>query len=311
MRHSKKLRNQIRDYVAITIGAFIMAVGIGAFLVDAKVVPGGVSGLAMTVHYLTDYKIPVGLLMWIFNIPLFLWGLKELGGRFGLRTFVGFTLNSLFIDLIRGNIPGFRFFKMQDSAAIRDMYQHDFILAILFGAALLGIGLGLIFKFRGTTAGSDIVAAIMQKRMGVKPGQAMMFIDFFVITAAGLVIHFKGLSEFKPALTLTLYAFILLFISARIIDVIIDGMDYARAAVIISPRYKEIAEAIMDDLSRGATALRGYGLYTQVERQVIFTVITRKETTQLTDIVKEIDPDAFVIINNVHEVLGAGFRRRV
>ncbi len=311
MRQSKKLRNQIRDYVAITIGAFIMAVGIGAFLVDAKVVPGGVSGLAMTVHYLTDYKIPVGLLMWIFNIPLFLWGLKVLGGRFGLRTFVGFTLNSLFIDLIRGNIPGFRFIKMQESTAIQDMYQHDFILAILFGAALLGIGLGIIFKFRGTTAGSDIVAAIMQKRMGVKPGQAMMLIDFFVITAAGFVIHFKSLSEFKPALSLTLYAFILLFISARIIDVIIDGMDYARAAVIISPRYKEIADIIMDELSRGATALHGQGLYTNADRQVIFTVITRKETTQLTDIVKEIDPDAFVIINNVHEVLGAGFRRRV
>ncbi|MFZ5517122.1 MAG: YitT family protein [Candidatus Zhuqueibacterota bacterium] len=311
MKLSRNIRHQIRDYTAITIGAFIMSVGVGAFLVDAKVVPGGVSGLAMTVHYLTDYKFSVGLLMWLFNIPLFIWGLKELGSRFGLRTFVGFTLNSLFIDLIRGNIPGFRFIRLQDSAAIRDMYQNDFILAILFGAALLGIGLGIIFKFRGTTAGSDIVAAVMQKRFGWKPGQAMMLIDFFVITAAGFVIQYKHLSEFKPALSLTLYAFILLFISARIIDVIIDGMDYARAAIIISPKYEEIAEAIMDDLSRGATALRGYGLYTQVERQVIFTVITRKETTQLTDIVKEIDPDAFVIINNVHEVLGAGFRRRM
>jgi len=311
MKIPTKLKHKIRDYIAITIGAFIMAVGIGVFLVDAKVVPGGVSGLAMTVHYLTDYKIPVGLLMWLFNIPLFLWGLKELGSRFGVRTFVGFSLNSVFIDLIRGNIPGFRFIKMQDSAAIQDMYQHDFILGILFGAVLLGIGLGIIFKFRGTTAGSDIVAAILQKRYGWKPGQAIMFIDFFVITAAGIVIQMKGLSEFKPALTLTLYAFVLLFISSRIIDVIIDGMDYARAAVIISPQYKEIAEAIMDNLSRGATALHGHGLYTNSDRQVIFTVITRKETTLLTDIIKEIDPGAFVIINNVHEVLGSGFRRRV
>ena len=311
MKISNKVKHQIRDYFAITIGAFIMSVGIGAFLVDAKVVPGGVSGLAMTVHYLSDYQIPVGLSMWIFNIPLFFWGLKELGSRFGVRTFIGFTLNSFFIDLIRGNIPGFRFITFQKSAAIQDLYQHDFILAVLFGAILLGIGLGIIFKFRGTTAGSDIVAAVMQKKFGWKPGQAIMVIDFFVISAAGIVLQVKGLAVIKPALTLTLYAFILLFISSRLIDVIIEGMDYAKTAMIISRKYNEIGDAIMDELSRGATSLKGRGLYTNTEREVLFTVNTRKEITLLTDVVKEIDPHAFVIINNVHEVLGEGFRRRV
>ena len=166
MSLSKKTKRQLRDYTAITIGAFIMSVGIGVFLVDAKVVPGGVSGLAMTVHYLSNYKIPVGLMMWLFNVPLFIWGIKELGGRFGVRTLVGFTLNSFFIDLLRGSIPGFHFIQLQNSSAIQDMYQNDFILAVLFGAILLGVGLGIIFKFRGSTAGSDIIAAIMQKRMG-------------------------------------------------------------------------------------------------------------------------------------------------
>lgn len=311
MKISNKVKRQIRDYTAITIGAFIMSVGIGAFLVDAKVVPGGVSGLAMAVHYLSDYRIPVGLSMWIFNIPLFLWGLKELGSRFGVRTFIGFTLNSFFIDLIRGNIPGLRFIAFQKSAAIQDLYQHDFILAVLFGAILLGIGLGIIFKFRGTTAGSDIVAAVMQKKLGWKPGQAIMVIDFLVISAAGIVLQVKGLAVIKPALTLTLYAFVLLFISSRLIDVIIEGMDYAKTAIIISRKYNEIGDAIMDELSRGATSLKGRGLYTNTEREVLFTVITRKEITLLTDVVKEIDPHAFVIINNVHEVLGEGFRRRV
>ena len=311
MKISRKTKHQIRDYIAITFGAFVMAVGIGAFLVDAKVVPGGVTGVAMTVHYLSNNQIPVGLLIWIFNIPLYFWGLKELGSWFGIRTFIGFTLNSIFIDLIRGNIPGFRFIQLQNSLAIQDMYQHDFILAVLCGAILLGLGLGIIFKFRGTTAGSDIVAAIMQKKFGWKPGQAIMFIDFFVITIAGIVIHTKGISTFKPALSLTLYAFVLLFISSRLIDVIIEGFDYAKAAIIISSKCKEIAEAIMDELSRGATALHGRGLYTNVERDIIFTVITRKEITLLTDIIKGIDPHAFVIINNVHEVLGEGFRRRI
>lgn len=307
----QSLRIQIRDYFAITIGAFIMAIGIGVFLVDAKVVPGGVSGLAMTVHYLSNYKIPVGLMMWLFNIPLFIWGVRELGARFGMRTLVGFTLNSFFIDLLRGAVPGFRFIRLQDTEAIQNLMKNDFILSVLFGAIFLGIGLGIIFKFRGTTAGSDIVAAIMQKKYGWKPGQAIMAIDFLVISLAGIVLHLKGLAVGKPALTLTLYAFILLFISSRLIDVIIEGMDYAKAAIIISPKYDKIAKAIMEDLSRGATALKGKGLYTNAEREVILTVVTRKEITQLIDVVKQIDASAFVIINNVHEVLGEGFRRRV
>ncbi len=311
MKISRKLRLEIRDYAAIVIGAFIMSFGIGVFLVDAKVVPGGVSGLAITLHYLSNYQLPVGMLMWILNIPLFIWGLKELGGTFGLRTFVGFTLNSLFVDLLRGNIPGFRFIQLQNTQAVQDLYKHDFILAVLFGAVLLGIGLGIIFKFRGTTAGSDIVAAIMQKKFGWKPGQAIMVIDFMVISLAGIVLHLKNLAVFKPALTLTLYAFVLLFISSRLIDVIIEGMDYAKAAIIISPKYQQISEAIMEKMSRGATSLKGRGLYTNSDREIVFTVITRKEVTYLTDLIKVIDPHAFVIINNVHEVLGEGFRKRI
>jgi len=242
---------------------------------------------------------------------LYLWGLKELGKRFGVRTFIGFTLNSFFIDLVRGQIPGLRFIALQNYPGIRDMFEHDFILSVVFGAVLLGVGLGIIFKFRGTTGGSDIVAAIMQKRYGWKPGMAIMFIDFFVVLTAGIVIHYKGIAATKPAFTLTLYAFILLFVSSRLIDVIIEGMDYAKAAIIVSPKYNEIAEVILKEMSRGATALHGRGLYTNAEREVLYTVITRRETMFLTDLVKDIDPEAFIVINNVHEVLGEGFRRRI
>ncbi|MBN1153329.1 YitT family protein [candidate division KSB1 bacterium] len=311
MNTSLKRKHLVRDYFAITIGAFIMAFGIGVFLVDARVVPGGVSGLAMVGHYLSNDKIPVGLLIWIFNIPLYIWGLKELGGSFGVRTFAGFTLNSFFIDLLRGQIPGMRFIAIQNSSAVKDLVEHDFILSVVFGAVLLGVGLGIIFKFRGSTGGSDIVAAILRKRYGWKPGMAIMLIDFFVILTAGFVIHFKGLATSKPALTLTLYAFILLFVSSRLIDVIIEGMDYAKAAIIVSPKYSEIAEVVLKEMSRGATSLYGRGLYTDTKREILYTVITRRETTLLIDLVKEIDPKAFIVINNVHEVLGEGFRRRI
>lgn len=301
----------ITDYFFIAVGSAIMALGIGIFLVDAQVVPGGVSGLSMAIHYLTNKKIPVGLMMWLLNVPLYAWGIKELGKQFGARTFFGFTLNSFFIDLYRGDVPGLNFIRLQDTQTIKDLLAHDFLFLILIGSVLLGLGLGVIFKFKGTTAGSDIVAAIMQKRFGIKPGQAIMFIDFFVIALAGFIIEIKGLSPERPAFSLTLYAFFLLFISSKLVDVILDGFDYARMAYIISDKSEEIAQCIMNDMSRGATGLKAHGLYKNIDREIIFTVITLKELGMLTDKIKEIDPGAFVIIGNVHEVLGEGFRRRI
>lgn len=299
------------DYAAITVGAAFMALGIGVFLVDAQVVPGGVSGLSMAFHYLSGNKLPIGLMIWVFNVPLYLWGLKELGKRFGWRTFYGFTLSSFLIDLFRGDIPGFEFIKLQETQTIQDLMVNDFLFLILIGAALLGVGLGIIFKFKGTTAGSDILAAIMQKRYGIKPGQAIMAVDLLVIAFAGLIIEMKDLAVDRPAFSLTLYAVFLLFVSARIVDVIIDGFDYARAAYIISDKYAEIEDAIQHTLSRGATALKSRGLYKDVEREVIVAVVTLKELGKLQELIREIDPDAFVVINNVHEVLGNGFRRRI
>lgn len=304
-------RYAIIDYIAITIGAALMSLGIGVFLVDAKVVPGGASGLAMAIHYLSGEKIPVGLTVWMINIPLYIWGIKELGKRFGVRTFYGFSISSFFIDFFRGDIPGFSNIQLQKSAAVMDLMQNDFLFYIIISAVLIGVGLGIIFKFNGTTAGSDIVAAIMQKRLGIKPGQGIMLIDFVVIALAGFIIQLKNLSPDRPALVLTFYAIFLLFISARIMDIILDGADYARMAVIISDKSSAIANMIMSQFSRGATALKSRGLYKNIDREVLVTVVTLKEVTRLTETIKDIDPDAFVIIHNVHEVLGEGFRRRI
>ena len=304
-------KKAVRDYVFIAIGAAIMAIGIGVFLVDAKVVPGGVSGLSMSIYYLTEGAFPIGVTIWLLNIPLFIWGVKELGTQFGARTFVGFTLNSFFIDFFRGEIPGLNFFQLQNSETILRLRQDDFLFLILLGAALLGIGLGIVFKFRGSTAGSDIVAAVMQKRFGIKPGMAIMIIDFFVICLAGLIIEVKDLAGDRSALTLTLYALFLLFVSGRLVDAIIDGFDYARTAFIISDKNDEIAKVIMNYFSRGATAVKARGLYRNVDREIIFTVVALRELGKLTHTIKQIDPHAFVTVNNVHEVLGEGFRRRI
>jgi uncharacterized membrane-anchored protein YitT (DUF2179 family) len=300
-----------RDAVIIIVGAFFMAFGIAVFLVDARVVPGGISGLAMALYYLTGGALPIGMMMWLFNIPLFYWGVKELGRQFGARTFIGFSMCSFFIDFLRGRIIGFHWIRLHEHPQIVYLREHDFFMNILVGAVLVGFGLGIIFKFRGSTAGSDIIAAIAQKRWGIKPGMSFMVTDTVVILLAGLVIHTKHLALDKPVLILTLYAFVLLFISSRIIDVILDGLDYARSAIIISDESEKIARAIMTDLSRGATALEGRGLYTNTRKEVLYTVLSRKEVTELVQIVKRVDPNAFVIVNDVHEVLGEGFRPRI
>lgn len=301
----------IRDYFAIMVGAFIMAVGIAVFLVDARVVPGGVSGLSMAVHYLSGGRIPVGLALWIFNIPLYIWGVRELGKQFGARTFVGFTTNSLFIDLLRGQFPGLGFIRLHEHPAIVGLREHDFLFLVLIGAVLLGAGLGIIFKFRGSTAGSDVLAAVGQKRWGMKPGMVFMVVDSLVIAFAGLVIHYRGLAIDRPALTLTLYAFFLLFVSSRLVDVILDGFDYARSALIVTSKTEEVGRHIVEDMGRGATAVQAHGVFTNEPRRILYTVVSRKEIGTLVQVVKAIDPQAFIIVNNVHEVLGEGFRSRI
>ncbi len=302
----------VLDYIALAIGAAVMGIGIGVFLVDAKVVPGGVSGLSMTTYYVTDGYLPVGLMIWVFNIPLYLWGLKELGKQFGVRTFYAFTLNSFFIDLFRGDIPGLGGFALQNSQTVKDLMVHDFFFLILIGAVLLGMGLGIVFKFKGTTGGSDIVAAIMQKKWGIKPGQAIMIIDLFVILLAGFVIDMKGLAEStRPALSLTFYALFLLFVSSKLIDVIIEGFDYAGVAYIISNKTDEIGEYIIKEMGRGATALKARGMYSESDKEVIITTLPIKDLMHLKEKVHEIDPSAFMMLNNVYEVLGEGFRRRI
>lgn len=138
-----------------------------------------------------------------------------------------------------------------------------------------------------------------------------MIVDFFVVTLAGLIIELKDLAGERSAMTLTLYAFFLLFVSSRLVDAIIDGFDYARAAYIISEKSEKIADAIVKELSRGATALKARGIYNNTEREIIITVVTLKEIGTLINLVRNIDADAFVTVNNVHEVLGEGFRRRI
>jgi uncharacterized membrane-anchored protein YitT (DUF2179 family) len=300
----------VKEYIFIGLGSAIMSLGI-AILVDVFIVPGGASGLSMALYYVFNGTLSLGLLKWIINIPLFIWGLKVLGNQFGFRTFYGFTTASIFLDLFRGSLPGLSFIRLQDTAVIKDLVQNDFFFLVLVAAILMGTGLGVIFKYKGTTGGSDIPAAIFNKKYGMSPGKVINIIDFFVIVTASIIFHIKGLPLERPIITLMLYAFLLLFSETYILDMIINGFDYARMALIVTDKSNEIADGITQELSRGATAIKARGIYRNIDREIIMTVVTMKEVTRLNEIVKEVDPDAFMITTTIHEVTGHGFRRRV
>ena len=292
----------------ITIGSFVAAIGLGVFLVEADVVPGGVTGISMVVNFLFP-KLSVGMLIWILNVPLFIWGIAELGNAFGVRTFYGFSSNAFFIDFLRGDIPGFGWLQTQNTETIQYLLEHDFFFFILIGSLFTGIGLGMVFKFKGTTAGTEILCAILKKRTGISPGIAMMAIDFFVISAATAVFYYDG-STRVPALVLAFYAFLSLYVSSILLDKVVYGFDYAHQYIIFSNKNSEISDYIIKKLDRGVTAFYARGMYTGQDKEVLLTVVGKNDARELAPFIKKVDPHAFIIQSNVNEVLGEGFRSR-
>jgi len=287
MAIKQKIKSIVFEYCGLMIGSVIMALALVFFLIPAKIAPGGVSGLAIVLYHLFD--LPVGLLMLLFNIPLFILGLRLLGKQFGPRTLFSFIVVSLVTDFC-------------DTVLRLDAATTDPLLASIFGGVVLGIGLGVVFRFKGTTGGSDIVGQIINKYSNVSVGVGILIVDFFVITFAGLV--FRNIN-------LALYGFISLYFSSKVLDLILDGFDYARAFYIISEKQDEIIALITQDMGRGGTEISGSGFYTRKERNVLYTVVTRREVATLRQEIQKIDPRAFVIITNVHEVIGEGFRQRI
>jgi len=287
MAIKQKIKSIVFEYCGLAIGSVIMALALVFFLIPAKIAPGGVSGLAIVLYHLFD--LPVGLLMLLFNIPLFIVGLRLLGKQFGSRTLFSFIVVSLVTDFC-------------DTVLRLDAATTDPLLASIFGGIVLGIGLGVVFRFKGTTGGSDIVGQIINKYSNVSVGVGILIVDFFVITFAGLV--FRNIN-------LALYGFISLYFSSKVLDLILDGFDYARAFYIISEKQDEIIALITQDMGRGGTEISGSGFYTRKERNVLYTVVTRREVATLRQEIQKIDPRAFIIITNVHEVIGEGFRQRI
>lgn len=274
-------RINLHDYLFIIFGTLVTALSFNLFLIPHKIAPGGLSGLATVIYHISDGRIPVGTTMLVLNIPLFLIGIKELGGGFGFRTLLSTVLLSLFIDFVK--VPA-----MTDEP----------ILASIYGGVIMGIGLGLVFKGNATTGGTDLLAKIIHKFFHfIGIGWVLFVIDSLVVITAALVF---GPSE-------ALYALVSLYLGTKLIDLIVEGLNAAKAFVIISDHSKIIAKRIMVELDRGVTLLKGQGAYTQQDKDVILCVINRSQTVRLKSIVNEIDPLAFVLVADVKEVMGEGF----
>ena len=270
--------------VATILGSALYALGFSCFLMPNEISTGGISGLALVVVELIGFG-SVGSLSILINLPLFLFAGVKIGKRFFVGSLLGMLLSSMLIDVF---------------AAI-SVPQTEPLLGALYGGVLCGLGLGVVFAAGASTGGSDIVARLLKLRWRDVPiGQISMCFDAVVAVITGIV--FQDLNK-------ALYTGVTVFLSGKVMDAVIYRFDYSKVALIITREHQAIAETIDSRLNRGATFLRGEGSYTHQETMVVLTAVKRQQITELKELVMEIDPGAFVIVQEAHQVLGDGFSR--
>lgn len=268
-------------YLFIMAGGLIYSVGLNAFIVGNGLAEGGFVGISVLLLY--KFHVPIGASFFLMNLPLLYWGWKLFGHEFILKTFVGVLSLSVFTAVTAG----------------LSQPVHDRLLAALYGGVLSGAGLGIIFRSGGTTGGADIVARVVRHFLGYSMGRILFSSDVVVILLVAVVVGKE----------VAMYSLVALFVASRVIDFVIEGRSLSRAAVIISDRSAEIARRIHDDMGRGTTFLHGQGGFTGQDRKVVYCVVNRDEIIRLQKLVEAVDDRAFVVLNDVHEVLGEGFTR--
>lgn len=273
-----------KNALLILVGCAISGLAYALFLIPHHFVPGGVSGIAMIANFFSGF--PVGALIIVLNVPVFLLGLKTMGKKYVLSSLAGMIVSSVFIDF---------FNKVLKLPSATD----NPVLASIYGGVMLGVGLGIVFRGRSSTGGSDIIGMIISKYTGMSLGFGIMVTDFLIISASGFVMH---------SLEAPLYGYIVLFLSTKVIDMVLEGWNYSKLVIITSSRTDEIADYILHGLDRSGTALRSRSLYLNREGEIILTVIHRKQLADLRRSIRRIDPEAFVIINDTYDVLGKGFK---
>lgn len=280
----RKWTNQVGWIFSTILGSAIFAIGFDLFLVPHGLNTGGVSGLSMALMELLGFG-SVGVLQILINIPLFLLGGLKIGKKFFVGSLIGMASSSLFIDLFAA-IP---------------VPQTEVLLAIVYGAALCGLGVGLVFSAGTSTGGSEIVTRLLKlKWRNVSVGAFCLAFDVIVAVLTGFV--FRDITK-------TLYTGITVFITSQVLDIVVYRFDYSKVALIITKEYQQVALQIGQKLQRGATLLHGEGAYTHQDTKVVLTAVRRRQLAELKELVTDIDPAAFIIVQEAHQVLGDGFAR--
>ncbi len=274
----------VQDYALLLAGALIQAFSMRMFLVPGLLVSGGISGAAQIInHYVT---FPLGVMIFIGNVPLFVLGWRFLGGsRFAIRTAFAVTSFSILTDILGLFLPA-------------SGITNDSVLNALFGGVSLGIGLGLVYLGQGTSGGSDILGRILNHRFGISMSQAYLMTDTIVVLAGGFAFSWPN----------ALYGLVVIYVSGIAAEMVSEGSSIFRTVMIITDQSDEVRKVILEVLERGVTILSGTGGFTGKDRPVLYSVVTRSEVNQLKQLVKEIDPNAFVVVGIAHEALGEGFK---
>jgi uncharacterized membrane-anchored protein YitT (DUF2179 family) len=274
-----------KSYALIAVGTFLVAMGYVLFISPNKIVPGGIYGISIMLHYLLG--TPIGLTALVFNIPLTVIGTKLLGPRFGAKTVVAFILTSVYVDLLSyfyGSSP---------------LVPGETLVSCIFGGLFIGIGVALTFKAKATSGGSDVIAMILQKYTHLPSGQLMMLVDSSIV-----VLSFVVFGDWR----IPLFSWITIFVTGRVIDTVMHGFSYDKTLFIISDKHDEIRNSIINDLKRGGTFLYGEGMYNRDSKQIIFTVVNPRELYLLEEYIHRIDPNAFIAVLDAYEILGKGFK---
>ncbi|MRG86385.1 YitT family protein [Salinibacillus xinjiangensis] len=274
---------KIKNLVLIIVGSAIFSFGLVHFNMQNNLAEGGFTGITLLLFYLFNWDPAVMNI--VLNIPVFLVGWKLLGRLTFLYTILGTVAVSIFLWLFQKH---YFEFPLED----------DMTLAALFAGTFVGVGLGIIFRYGGTTGGSDIIARLAHKYAGWSMGRSMFLFDALVIFAS-IIFYLQPLEG--------MYTLVAVFIGARVIDLIQEGAYAARGATIISEKSDQIAAKILKDMDRGVTVLEGRGSFTGAKRDVLYCVVGRNEIVRLRSIITSIDPHAFVALSSVHDVMGEGF----
>ena len=265
-------------------GAALFALGFDLFLLPHELNAGGVSGLSMVIQKLLPF-LSVGVIQLIINLPLFLLGGLKIGKKFFVGSLLGLAASSLFIDVF----------------AMMPIPQTEPLLGLIYGSLLCGVGIGIVFASGTSTGGADILVRLLKMKFrNVSVGRFCLFIDLTVAVLTGLVFG---------DVTKTLYTGVTVFLTSKIVDAVIYRFDYSKVALIITAKYEEIARTVGERLTRGTTFLYGEGAYSGKQTKVVLTAVKRQQLAELKEIVTDIDPNAFIILQEAHQVLGDGFGR--